>query len=108
MCVVGCRAGQGRQGRLASAACAGHGTHPHPPPAHSRLLANHRLSELELGLVANLSVETPDEAKKLVPSLDTGGASVRGGRGEQGRSRRMQGGCCPCAPADPTPTGRAP
>ncbi|KAI7836858.1 hypothetical protein COHA_009311 [Chlorella ohadii] len=33
------------------------------------LLANRRLSEMELGLVASLSIETADEAKKLVPSL---------------------------------------
>ncbi|PRW44955.1 DNA-directed RNA polymerase II subunit 4 [Chlorella sorokiniana] len=33
------------------------------------LLANRRLSEMELGLVASLAIETADEAKKLVPSL---------------------------------------
>lgn len=48
------------------------------PPLHwslttaapsGRLLANRRLSEMELGLVASLAIETADEAKKLVPSL---------------------------------------
>lgn len=34
------------------------------------LLANHGLSETELGIVANLAIETPDEARKLVPTLD--------------------------------------
>ncbi|PSC68049.1 DNA-directed RNA polymerase II subunit 4 [Micractinium conductrix] len=34
------------------------------------LLASRQLTELELGLVANLSIETADEAKKLVPTLD--------------------------------------
>lgn len=44
---------------------------PNPPPlAARRLLASHHLSELELGLVANLEIETADEAKKLVPTLD--------------------------------------
>lgn len=35
-----------------------------------RMLAARNLSELELGLVANLSIETPDEARKLVPTLE--------------------------------------
>lgn len=35
-----------------------------------RLLASHGLSELELGVVANLAIETADEARKLVPTLD--------------------------------------
>ena len=35
-----------------------------------RVIAKNHLSELELGLVANLSIETVDEARKLVPSLD--------------------------------------
>ena len=39
------------------------------PPGTCRLLANRRLSEMELGLVASLAIETADEAKKLVPSL---------------------------------------
>lgn len=34
------------------------------------MLAKHHLTEVELGLVANLSVETADEARKLVPTLD--------------------------------------
>ncbi|KAL4444588.1 hypothetical protein ABPG77_002405 [Micractinium sp. CCAP 211/92] len=34
------------------------------------MLAARNLSELELGLVANLSIETPDEARKLVPTLE--------------------------------------
>jgi hypothetical protein len=43
---------------------------PAPNPRSCRLLANHGLSETELGIVANLSIETPDEARKLVPTLD--------------------------------------
>lgn len=35
-----------------------------------RVIAHNQLSELELGLVANLSIETADEARKLVPTLD--------------------------------------
>ncbi|EFN56279.1 hypothetical protein CHLNCDRAFT_145153 [Chlorella variabilis] len=34
------------------------------------VIAHNQLSELELGLVANLSIETADEARKLVPTLD--------------------------------------
>lgn len=34
------------------------------------MLAAHHLSELELGLVANLSIENADEARKLVPTLE--------------------------------------
>lgn len=34
------------------------------------MLAQYKLTEVELGLVANLSVETADEARKLVPSLN--------------------------------------
>ena len=43
---------------------------PCPNPCSCRLLANHGLSETELGIVANLAIETPDEARKLVPTLD--------------------------------------
>lgn len=33
------------------------------------MLADHRLSAVELAQVANLGVEAADEARKLVPSL---------------------------------------
>lgn len=49
-----------------------------------RMLAARNLSELELGLVANLSLETPDEARKLVPTLEV--RRLRGGR-EGGHAR---------------------
>ena len=44
------------------------------------------MTELELGLVANLSIETADEAKKLVPTLDVGCGQGRG-RGGAGAGR---------------------
>ena len=41
-----------------------------------RLLAGYGLTEVELGIVANLALETPDEARKLVPTLDVSAAAA--------------------------------
>ena len=41
-----------------------------PSPCPLRLLASNQLTEKELALVTNLSIETADEARKLVPTLD--------------------------------------
>lgn len=43
---------------------------PHVAPPPRRLLASKRLTEEELGLVANLSPSSAEEVRKLMPSLD--------------------------------------
>lgn len=58
------------------------------------MLAARNLSELELGLVANLSVETADEARKLVPTLEVRRWGRRQGPAPAGMGASL--GACAC------------